>query len=161
MAFFRDKFRAIFQIKETPHKIALAFAFGVFMGISPFLGLHYVGGIALAWLFRLNKLVAFVGISVNNPWTLVPICSGAVWLGAKVLGLKQVLPEVDWKSISMVAIVNRFSDLDNCILMVKQMMPLISAFFVGSFILCIPFSILSYFVIKEVIKKYRKEHDTA
>ncbi len=161
MAFFRDKFRAIFQIKETPHKISLAFAFGVFMGISPFLGLHYIGGIGLAWLFRLNKLVAFVGISVNNPWTMVPICSAAALIGAKVLGLKQILPEVDWKNISLMAIVSQFSDLDNCIIMVKQMMPLITAFFVGSFILCIPSAIISYFVMKVVIKRYRKEHDTA
>ncbi len=161
MAFFRDKFRAIFYIKETPHRISLAFAFGVFMGVSPFLGLHYIGGISLAWLFRLNKMVTFIGISVNNPWTLVPICSGAAWIGAKLLGLNQVLPDVDWKSISLLNIISKFTELDNFIVLIKQMMPLISAFFVGSFVLCVPAAIASYFIIRVLITRYRKIHDTA
>ncbi len=113
MAYFRDKFRAIFQIKESPHRIALAFAIGVFMGISPLLGLHYIGGVLLAMLFRLNKLVAIIGVSVNNPWTIVPISTFCVWVGAKILGIKQVLPEVDWGSISLTSIVMKFTSLEN------------------------------------------------
>jgi len=158
MAFFRDKFRAIFQIKETPHKIALAFALGVFMGISPFLGLHYIGGIFIAWLFRLNKLVAIIGVSVNNPWTIVPICSGATWIGAELLGYKQVLPEIDWGSISLVAIINRFSELESFMELVNQMMPVISAFFVGSFILCIPSTLAGYFIIRSLVNRNREVH---
>ena len=72
MPYFRDKFRSIFQIKEPPHRIALSFAMGVFMGISPLLGLHYIGAVLIAMIFRLNKLVAIIGVSVNNPWTIAP-----------------------------------------------------------------------------------------
>ena len=111
MTYFKDKFRAIFKIKDTPHRIALAFALGVFMGISPLLGLHYIGGIALAWLFRLSRLVAVVGVSVNNPWTIVPISTFCVWTGAKLMGIKQVLPEVDWGNITLTSILGQMSDL--------------------------------------------------
>ena len=157
MAYFRDKFRAIFQVKESPHRVALAFAFGVFMGISPFLGLHYIGGIFLAWLFRLNRLVAIIGISVNNPWTIVPISTFAVWLGAKLLGIKHVLPEVDWTNISLINIISRLKDLETFIALIEKLLPLIASFFVGSFIICTISAIASYFIVQILVNKYRKD----
>lgn len=160
MSYFRDKFRAIFNVKETPHRIALAFAFGVFMGISPFIGLHYIGGIFLAWFFRLNRLVAIIGISVNNPWTLVPISSFAVWLGAKVMGIRQVLPEVDWKGMTFITIVEWLKSLTTepakFIDLATTLMPLIKAFFVGSFLLCTASAIGSYFIIHRLATRYQK-----
>ena len=161
MAYFRDKFRSIFQIRESPHRIALAFAIGVFMGISPLLGLHYIGGVLLAMLFRLNKLVAIIGISVNNPWTIVPISTFCVWVGAKLLGIKQVLPEVDWGSISLTGIVMKFTDLENLMNMIKDLWPLLSAFFVGSFLICTISAIASYFIIRELTDRYQKTHDAS
>ena len=161
MAYFRDKFRSIFQIRESPHRIALAFAIGVFMGISPLLGLHYIGGVLLAMLFRLNKLVAIIGISVNNPWTIVPVSTFCVWVGAKLLGIKQVLPEVDWGSISLTGIVMKFTDLENLMNMIKDLWPLLSAFFVGSFLICTISAIASYFIIRELTDRYQKTHDAS
>lgn len=156
MSYFRDAFRSIFKVQDSPHRIALAFAVGVFMGISPLLGLHYIGGIFLAWLFRLNKIVAVVGVSVNNPWTIVPISTFCVWVGAKLIGIKQVLPEVDWKHLSLMNILGGLSDFDNLILAVKKMLPLISAFFVGSFIICTVSAVISYFIIHNFAVRYKK-----
>ena len=160
-SYFRDKFRGIFQVKESPHRIALAFAVGVFMGISPLLGLHYIGGIMLAWLFRLNKLVAVIGVTVNNPWTIVPISSFCAWFGAKLIGVNQVLPEVDWKSMSLSNIIGKISDMDNFLIIVDKLMPLIKSFFVGSFVICIISAIASYFIIKVLVVRYRKGHDVS
>lgn len=155
MAYFRDKFREVLKVKDSPHRIALAFALGVFMGISPLLGFHYIGGIFLAWLFRLNKLVAIVGVSVNNPWTILPISTFCVWVGAKLIGIKQVLPEVDWKSLSLMNIISRLADFENFILVVKALMPLISAFFVGSFVICTISAVISYFIIHSFVSRYK------
>jgi hypothetical protein len=156
MAYFRDTFKSILKVKDSPHRIALAFAMGVFMGISPFLGLHYIGAFFLAWLFRLNKLVALVGVSVNNPWTLVPISSFCVWIGAKLIGIKKVLPEVDWGNVSLVNIMKKLADLENFLYIVKQLMPLIKAFFVGSFIICSVSAVVSYFIIHTLATRYKK-----
>jgi uncharacterized protein (DUF2062 family) len=156
MAYFRDKFRSIFQIKEPPHRIALSFAMGVFMGMSPLIGFHYIGGVLLAMLFRLNKLVAIIGISVNNPWTIVPISTFCVWVGAKLLGIKQVLPEVDWGSISLTSIMMKFTSLENLTRMIKELWPLLAAFFAGSFLICTLASIASYFIMLNLVNRYRK-----
>ena len=153
---FRDKFRGIFLTKDTPHRIALAFALGVFMGISPLLGLHYIGGFFFAWIFRLNKLVTLIGVSVNNPWTIVPISSFCVWVGKKLIGIKQVLPEVDWKSVTLTTIMSKFTDIDNFIYLINKLMPLLVSFFVGSFVICTFTAIASYFIIQTLVIRYRK-----
>ncbi len=159
MTYFKDKFRSIFQIKEPPHRIALAFAMGVFMGISPLVGFHYIGGILLAMMFRLNKLVAIIGISVNNPWTIVPISTFCVWVGAKILGIKQVLPEVDWGNISLASLTTQFTNLENLKNMVNELWPLLTAFFAGSFLICTLASITSYFIMLKLVNKYRKSQN--
>ena len=126
------------------------------MGVSPLLGLHYIGAFALAWLFRLNKLVAMVGVSVNNPWTIVPISSFCVWTGAKMMSIQQVLPEVDWQNVTLLKIAEKLSDLDNFLFMVKQLMPLIKAFFVGSFVVCIVSAGISFFIVQVMASRYQK-----
>ncbi len=151
MAYFKDTFRSIFNVKDTPRRIALAFAMGVFMGISPLLGLHYILALFLAWILRLNKLVAVVGVSVNNPWTIVPISSFCVWIGAKLMGIKQVLPEVDWGSVSLTGVMTKLTDLDNFILLVKELMPLIGTIS----------AVISYFIIQPLATKYQKKYDAS
>jgi uncharacterized protein (DUF2062 family) len=156
MDLFKDKFRTIFKVKDTPHRIALAFAIGVFLGISPFLGLHYIGGFAIAWLVGLNKLVTLVGVSVNNPWTIVPISSFCVWI---LIGIKQILPEVEWESITLMNILGKFSDFHNFIEMVKQLWPLIASFFVGSLLIGSISAVASYFIIQIIMARYKKAED--
>ncbi len=143
MAHYRDKFRSIFYVKDTPHRIALAFALGVIMGISPFLGLHTIGAFFLAWLFGLNRLVAFVGVCLNNPWTIVPIYSFCIWVGAKLIGMKQILPEVDWKNVTLMYMINKLT-------------PLIMPFFVGTIAVGIVVGIISYFIIQIMVIRYKK-----
>lgn len=156
MAYFREKFKSIFKVKDSPQRIAAAFAVGVFMGISPLLGLHYIGGFFLAWLFRLNKLVTLVGVSVNNPWTIVPISTFCVWIGARIMGITQVLPEVDWRQTSLMSIMGRLTDLDQFLSVVRQLMPLIKSFFVGSFVICTAAAGVSYFIIQILAHRYHK-----
>jgi uncharacterized protein (DUF2062 family) len=161
MAYFRDKFRSIFSVKDTPRRISLAFAMGVFMGVSPFLGLHYILAFCIAWLFRLNKLVTIVGVSVNNPWTIVPISTFCAWFGAKILGIKHMLPTVDWNSVTLSNIISKMTDLHNFIDLVNKLMPLIKAFVVGSLIACTVSAVVSYFIIHVLITRYKKAKDAA
>lgn len=159
MGLFKDKFRTILLVKDSPHRIALAFAIGVFLGISPFLGLHYIGGFFVAWLAGLNKLVTMIGISVNNPWTIVPLSSFCVWIGAKLIGIKQILPEVEWESVTLMNVLGKFSDFHNFIEMIKQLWPLIASFFVGSLLIGSISAVASYFIIQMIMTRYKKTED--
>ncbi len=108
---FKDRLREVLSVNEPPHKVAMAFAVGVFVGMSPLLGLHTVLGIILAWQFRLNKLVTLIGVYVTNPWTIVPIYTFGTWFGAKVLGVSHIMPAVDWRHITCGILFNEFRHL--------------------------------------------------
>lgn len=138
----RDKLRQILKIKDTPHRIAMAFALGVFMGISPLLGLHTIGAFFIAWMLRLNRLVAIVGVYITNPWTIVPIYSFCIWVGARLTGLERILPAVDWNDVSLMVFMSELKHL---------IIPfLVGTIFVGSLS-----AIFSYFIIRWGVTRYR------
>jgi uncharacterized protein len=62
----------LLHVHDTPQRTAGAFALGVFCGFSPFMGLHTVMGIGLAFLFNLNRVAALLGVYSNLPWIIVP-----------------------------------------------------------------------------------------
>lgn len=59
----------ILHIDDSPHKISLGVALGIFVAFSPLLGLHILIVIALSMLLRANKFAALVSIWVSNVFT--------------------------------------------------------------------------------------------
>jgi uncharacterized protein (DUF2062 family) len=61
---------------STPRELGWSIAVGVFAGCTPFLGLHMWIALALATLFRLNRLWAFVGsrISFTPLFAVITFC---------------------------------------------------------------------------------------
>jgi uncharacterized protein (DUF2062 family) len=90
---FRAAFRRLLAIDDPPERTALAFAIGVFIAFSPFLGLHTIMATALAFIFRFNKIAIYTGTFINNPFlTLVPIIIASYAIGAFVMGRPLRLP---------------------------------------------------------------------
>ena len=71
---------------DSPRRTAAAYALGVFFGFSPFLGLHTVLAIAIAFLFNLNRVAVLVGVYSNLPWIMAPYYTVVTLIGAKLLG---------------------------------------------------------------------------
>src|SRR5512136_1280559 len=86
MHLFKDLLKKLLQIEDTPERTALAFSIGIFLGFSPFLGLHTLTGIAIAFLFKLNRVAVLLGVWSNTPWWLVPYYMIATWMGMWVMG---------------------------------------------------------------------------
>jgi uncharacterized protein len=72
---------------DTPQRTAAAYAIGVFFGFSPFLGLHTVLGLVVAFAFGLNRVAVLLGIYSNLPWILPAYYSLATLLGAMLLNV--------------------------------------------------------------------------
>ncbi len=70
---------------DTPQRTAAAYAIGIFFGFSPFLGLHTVLGLAVAFAFGLNRVAVVLGIYSNLPWILPPYYTLATMMGAAML----------------------------------------------------------------------------
>ena len=83
----RKFYRRFIKIQDEPNKIALGFAFGLFVGMSPTLGIQTVIAVSLAALFRWNKISSALGVWISNPIT-APFLYGITYLiGTKVLGI--------------------------------------------------------------------------
>jgi uncharacterized protein (DUF2062 family) len=90
---FRSTFRRLLALDDPPERTALAFAIGVFIAFSPFLGLHTIMATLVAFLFRFNKVAIYSGTFINNPFlTLVPIIIASYAVGALVLGRPLRIP---------------------------------------------------------------------
>jgi uncharacterized protein (DUF2062 family) len=90
---FRSTFRRLLALDDPPERTALAFAIGVFIAFSPFLGLHTIMATLVAFLCRFNKVAIYSGTFINNPFlTLVPIIIASYAIGALVLGRPLRIP---------------------------------------------------------------------
>ncbi len=137
---FRDRIRDVIKLKESPHRIALAFSAGVFIGMSPLLGLHTILGVTAAWLFRLNTFAIIAGVYVMNPWTIVPIYAFSTWLGAECLGIEQLIPNIDLSNGTFSYILSRLKHL-------------LVPFLFGTFLVGSITSFISYIIIYRAIKR--------
>jgi uncharacterized protein (DUF2062 family) len=77
---------ALLRTDDTPKRTSLAFALGAIVGFSPFLGLHTVIGLVLAFAFRLNRVAVLAGVWLNLPWIVAPYYAAATMLGAWLTG---------------------------------------------------------------------------
>lgn len=95
--------RIILHTDDTPRRAALAFALGVFIAWTPVLGLHTLIALGLAFLLGLNRLAVLAGTFVNNPWTIFPIYSAALWIGSHLAGPDLEAPRLEgisgWKEL--------------------------------------------------------------
>jgi len=122
--------------------MAMAFATGVFIGMSPLLGIHTLLGLLAAWLFKLNRLITLVGVYITNPWTIVPIYSCGTWIGARIMGMHKIVPVIDWTQITLLGFL-------------KEFRPLLLPFLIGNTMIGIISAVLSYILIYKAAKKYR------
>lgn len=82
----KQRMLAILALDSHPSNIAAGFAVGVFIGCTPLFGIHTALAIALAFIFRLNKLTTITGSWVNTPLTVLPILMASYRLGEFMLG---------------------------------------------------------------------------
>ena len=77
---------ALLHIQDTPERTAAAFALGVFFGFSPWLGLHTLLAVVVAFLLNMNRVAVLLGVYSNLPWFLAPYYAVATMLGAEITG---------------------------------------------------------------------------
>ena len=145
--YIQDRFRGLLKLDDPPHKLALAFALGVFIAFSPTIGLHMVSCLAFGWMFRLNKLVIITASFINNPWTIVPLYGFCVWFGMKITGDDIAVPQIAWNELTF----------SSSYLVLK---PYLWSFVAGTLLLGVIAAFLSYFLFYWVVVRYRRLEKT-
>jgi len=149
---FKDLIKQLLHIEDSPERTALAYALGIFLGFSPFLGLHTIGGVVVAFLFRMNRVAVLLGVWTNLPWWIIPYYTVATWVGMKVIGF-QIDPAV-LAEIFRLGLNEGFIQSDFWNRLASQS-DLLLAFGVGSLILGTMLSFIAYPLSLRWIKFYR------
>ncbi len=81
----RDRWRTLTQEQATPTRLGVAVGVGVLIGCSPFYGFQMLLAIAVAYVFRLNRLALLLGSNINFPPLTPLIILAGVQTGALLL----------------------------------------------------------------------------
>ena len=71
----------VLSLNDTPHRIALGVAVGMFVAWTPTIPLQMVLTLALATLVGANKFVGLPFVWVSNPLTLIPVYGPSYMVG--------------------------------------------------------------------------------
>ena len=77
----------VLHANDPPHQLALGAAIGVFVAITPTVGVQMALVLLLSWLLRANKVIGLPIVWMTNPATIVPIYYSCYLVGRKMLGL--------------------------------------------------------------------------
>ena len=141
---FRRVYDRFVKIRGKPREIALGFALGIFIGMTPTMGIQMPIAVFIAALFKCSKISAVFGVWITNPIT-APFIYGITYIvGAKLLELKaaMTLPEdLTWGIVRE---------------MLKNAPVIFGALTVGGILIGLPLSILSYFLSYSAVNKYQQ-----
>jgi len=139
---FKDKFKKYFQeileIKTTPHEVALGFSVGTAIAVLPTFGLGLFIGLLVVLIFKkVSKLSMFVAFAFWNPLLLIPTSALSYYIGGLFLSGE---PTINLK----------FNILNIIYLYTQK-------FLLGNLIVTATFTIIGYFVVLFLAKKYKKK----
>jgi uncharacterized protein (TIGR03546 family) len=138
---WKKRFKEILSLDSHPGHIAVGFAVGVFISFTPFFGLHTPMAIAVAFIFRLNKLTCITGAWINTPLTVLPILGLSYKLGRLLQGLPPVelkLNGLEWQHLQKYA----------------------KSLLLGSSIIGFVAAIIAYFLCYYLVVRFRRKDET-
>ncbi len=78
------------RLRGLPEEIARGVALGIFIGMTPTMGLQMPIGLICAWILKQNRLAAVLGVWVTNPATAPFIYGFEYEVGRRLLGMSYV-----------------------------------------------------------------------
>lgn len=136
----------IARLPGTPYSIAAGFASGAAVSFTPFLGLHFLMGFAVAWMVRGNLLASAIGTAIGNPWTFPFIFALTSQIGSAILGTDVTAEVPPWNMGAMA---------DDPFGYLASFLPVVFPLIVGGFPVAVIVWFLFYFAFRGLISGYR------
>jgi uncharacterized protein (DUF2062 family) len=131
------------KIRGNPREIALGFALGLFVGMTPFMGLHMAIAIPLAALFKWNKFSSALAVWITNPLTAPFIYSLTYYVGARLTSFRS---DVQLAGIDHTGLISFLQKAPEVML----------AMIIGGAVVGLPLAMAGYYFSYAAITKYRK-----
>ena len=131
--------KRLLWIQDSPQKIALGLAIGVFWGIMPTFGFAILFSLPTALLLKGNRLAAILGTFANNPLTFPFVYASGIKIGQLILKTTPVPFSLEFFKVESLLSVGK-------------------SLLVGSIFLAIGLALLTYFLVLQIIIRYRARH---
>ena len=138
----------ILRAEATPHKIALAVAIGFFVGCFIPLGGHTAIVILLAFIFRVDRIIAFLATWIANPYTIPLMYPAFCFIGSKIIDAGLTFEHINGE---LKNIINNFR-WHEVFSLGKE---LLLSYLVGGFVCGIIISFIGYFIFYKLVKRYQ------
>ncbi|OFV82293.1 MAG: hypothetical protein A2Y78_04615 [Acidobacteria bacterium RBG_13_68_16] len=145
-----SRFVEVMGVHDRPERLAAAWALGIGIGLSPLMGLHTALALALAIVFRLNKLDVLLGTLIINPWTLPLYFPVALLVGKRVTGVN--IPH--FVRFQPEAVLNLAVWRENA----PWLKSMLLAWGFGAAILALLAGFATYLLLRRVIRVHREHH---
>jgi uncharacterized protein (DUF2062 family) len=158
----RERATHVLHLDEEPSRLAAGMAAGVFIGLTPFYGLHTLLALVVAYVFRLNKAATITGAWLNLPWFAPFVYGFCLQLGEAVL-------TGDWSSFSLAGVhglaesagaylrAGPRETADNLWRLIWSMLFVASKpLFVGTTIVGLVLAVAAYFITLEAVRDVRR-----
>ena len=159
---FRDRLTAVLHLDEEPSRLAASMAVGVFIGITPFYGLHTFLALLAAFLFRLNKVATITGAWINLPWSAPFVYAFCLALGEALLSGD--FSRFSWSGLSGLASSAgeylRAGPRENAGALYRMVWDMLFSasvpLFVGTTLMGLVLAVVAYFITLEAILEVRR-----
>jgi uncharacterized protein (DUF2062 family) len=141
----RRVYERFLKIKGDPRKIARGFALGLFVGISPSMGVQTPIAILFAAILKWDKISAAIGVWITNPVTSPFIYSITYFVGMKVLGIRKTSQPIDELSFStLTKILHKAPEI-------------FWALIIGGVVVGLPIAVAGYYLSYSAIMRYQED----
>ncbi|WP_144982853.1 DUF2062 domain-containing protein [Gimesia aquarii] len=154
----RRLLRSILMLDDTAHSIALGTAIGMFIALTPTVGIQMLMVICFAFvtrpLFRFNQIASLITVYISNPLTMIPI----YWFDYKV-GTYYVGGSMNQKEFAKIFEFEGFSGWWET---VKQLILEVgSPLIIGSLIVATFCALVTYPIMLRLVMHFQKMRPTA
>lgn len=141
----KNLYRRFIKIRGNPREIAYGFSLGVFIGMSPTMGVQIILAVFFASLLKWNKISATIGVLITNAFTAPLLYTLTYLIGARLLGMK-----------------NNFSfpkemNLDSVMALMDKAPSILGAMTLGGIVAGLPLAVISYFAAFRLSQFYQNK----
>jgi len=141
----KKAYENLLKIRGEPREIALGFALGIFIGMSPTMGFQMPIAVFFAAIFRYNKVSAAMGVWITNPLS-APFLYGITYLiGAKLIGIREIIP------------ISGEFDITTLKILLSKAPEIVWALIVGGIVTGIPLAVISYYLCYSAVQRYQDD----
>lgn len=145
LASVQKTYTRFLKIRGNPREIALGFALGLFVGMSPTMGFQMAIAVFFAALLKWNKISAAVAVWITNPFTAPVIYGLTYFVGAKMLGMSN-----NFKGLSAF-------DLTGLMHLIQKAPEILLAMTLGGVVVGLPLALAGYYFSFSAVNAYQKD----